>query len=88
MIVMTTKIKSVEISAFRGIPDLELELDGQNILIKGDNGTGKSSIVQAFEYMFTGTVSGLEGTQGITVRKNMNHINYKPSDVNVIINFK
>lgn len=87
MMCMVTKIKSVQINALRGIPYRELIFEGKNIIIKGDNGTGKSSIVQAFEYLFTGTVSSLEGTQGVSVRKNLNHINYKLSDVFVQINF-
>jgi recombinational DNA repair ATPase RecF len=51
---MTVKIKTINIHAFRGIPDLELQLDGKNLLLRGENGTGKSSIVEAIEFFFTG----------------------------------
>ena len=43
------QIKAINIHAFRGIPDLELRFDGKNLVLKGENATGKSSIVEAFE---------------------------------------
>ena len=49
------KIKNIEINAFRGIPDiLKLNLQGNSLLLYGENGTGKSSIVDAIEFFFTG----------------------------------
>jgi len=83
---MKTRIKSIQINALRGIPHLELDL-GKNTIIKGDNGTGKSSIVQAFEYLFTGSVSSLEGTQGISVKRNLNHIDHELTDIYVTAQF-
>ena len=61
---MTAKIKSIHIKAFRGIPELDIPLDSRSLTIKGDNGTGKSSIVEALEFFFTGGISALEGVQG------------------------
>jgi len=59
---MPTKIKKIRIHGFRGIPDLELELDGKNLLLRGENGTGKSSIVDAVEFFFSGKISHLYST--------------------------
>ena len=50
---MPVKIKTINIHAFRGIPDIELQLDGKNLLLRGENGTGKSSLVEAIEFFFT-----------------------------------
>ena len=82
---LPTRLKSICIHAFRGIPDLELQLDGKNLLLKGDNGTGKSSIVDALEFFFTGTVSHLEEAQGISVGKHAPHVDFKRKDVKISI---
>ena len=47
---MSVKINQINIRAFRGIRDLELELDGKSLILRGENGTGKSSIVDAIEF--------------------------------------
>jgi len=84
---MSVKIKRINIHAFRGIPDLELELDGRSLLLWGENGTGKSSIVDAIEFFFTGKVSHLEGVRGLSLRRHGPHVNFTPDDVNIEITF-
>ena len=55
------KINSIKISAFRGIPELlNLNLQGKSLLLLGENGTGKSSIIDAIEFFFTGKISHLK----------------------------
>ncbi|MGP8024394.1 MAG: AAA family ATPase [Methanobacterium sp.] len=55
------KINSIKISAFRGIPELlDLDLQGKSLLLLGENGTGKSSIIDAIEFFFTGKISHLK----------------------------
>ena len=47
------KIKSINITGIRGIKDtLPLALDKKSILIYGDSGTGKSSLVDALEWFY------------------------------------
>jgi hypothetical protein len=84
---MSVKIKKINIKAFRGIPDLELELNGKSLLLRGENGTGKSSIVEAIEFFFTGKVSHLEGVQGLSLKRHGPHVNFKPDDMDVGIIF-
>jgi len=84
---MSVRIKKINIQAFRGIPDLELEIGGKSLLLKGENGTGKSSIVDAIEYFFTGRVSHLEGVQGLSLQRHGFHTRFRPSDVEVKITF-
>jgi recombinational DNA repair ATPase RecF len=83
------QIKAINIHAFRGIPDLELRLDGKNLVLKGENATGKSSIVEAFEFFFTGNLSIFagEGTQSLSLLKHMPHKNFKKDDVCVKVTF-
>lgn len=84
---MPVTIKTINIHAFRGIPDLELDLDGKSVIIRGENGTGKSSIVDAIEFFFTGRVSHLEGARGLSLRRHGPHVNYSPEDVKIEIAF-
>jgi recombinational DNA repair ATPase RecF len=84
---MPSRVKTIEIRAFRGIPELDIPLDGKNLLISGDNGTGKSSIVEAFEYFFTGSVSHLEGIQGLSFSRHGPHVRFATADVNIAVAF-
>jgi recombinational DNA repair ATPase RecF len=55
------KINNIKISAFRGIPELlDLDLKGKSLLLLGENGTGKSSVIDAIEFFFTGKISHLK----------------------------
>lgn len=80
---MSIRIKKISIHAFRGIPELELEIDEKSLLLRGENGTGKSSIVEAIEFFFTGEVSHLERVQGLSLRRHGPHVNFTPDDVKV-----
>jgi DNA repair exonuclease SbcCD ATPase subunit len=43
------KIKNFQISGIRGVKsDIAVPLNGKSILLYGDNGSGKSSITDAF----------------------------------------
>lgn len=84
---MGVKIKAIDIHAFRGIPELELELDGKSLLLGGENGTGKSAIVEAIEFFFTGKISHLEGIRGLSLQRHGPHVNFEPDNVSVGITF-
>ena len=75
------KFKQIEIKSFRGIRDLTLNLDSKSLVVCGPNGTGKSSITQAFEYLFTGKVSALTGIRGLNHDNAIIHKGDKKSDV-------
>ena len=45
---MNIRIKSLEIANFKGIESLSLDFDGKDVDIKGKNGTGKTSVYDAF----------------------------------------
>ena len=56
------KFISVRISNFRGIPDvLQVPLDAPLTIIHAANGTGKSTICYALEWLLTGKVEDLLG---------------------------
>ena len=84
---MPTKIKNINIKAFRGIPCCELPLEENSLLLIGENGTGKSSIVDAIEFFFTGEVASLKRLPGISLKKSIPHKNYDVGDVKVEMTF-
>lgn len=54
------KIKAIKIKGLRGIKEeLNLDLDKGSLLIYGDNGSGKSSITDAFEWFYTNRIDHL-----------------------------
>lgn len=69
-------VKSIAIHEFRGVRDLTLTLDGKNFAVCGPNGTGKSGIVDALEFVLTGNISRLsgEGTGGLSVKEHGPHV--------------
>ncbi|MGD0818560.1 MAG: AAA family ATPase [Methanomassiliicoccales archaeon] len=77
------KVKNMTISGVRGVPSLQLNFEGKNVLIYGENGTGKSSIIDAIEFFFTGTVSRFKGIQAISFNAHFPHVDYKLEDMKV-----
>lgn len=71
------KIKGIEISGFRGIrKHIGIEFDSsKSILIYGDNGSGKSSITDAFEWFYYDKIEHLSseeiGTKGLPALRNI-----------------
>ena len=73
------KIEKIHIQKFRGIIDLEVAFKGQNFTICGPNGTGKSGIVDAIEFVLSGDISRLSGTGrgGVSVKTHAPHVDYR-----------
>jgi len=71
------KIKGIVISGFRGIrKHIGIEFDSsKSILIYGDNGSGKSSIADAFEWFYYDKIEHLSseeiGTKGLPALRNI-----------------
>ena len=81
------KIKSIKIKNVRGIKDLELELNGKSLLLYGENGTGKSSLVDAFELFFTNGIEHITNVKNLNLKKHCPHIQSKYEDVAVTVEF-
>jgi recombinational DNA repair ATPase RecF len=71
---MAVKIKTLDIKSLRGIVDMHLDIEKKHLVIKGENGTGKSSIIDAIEFFFTGKISHLEGVQGLSLQRHCPHV--------------
>lgn len=83
-------IIELEICNVRGIPHLLIEADGRNVVIWGLNGSGKSAVVDAIDFLLTGRISRLmgEGTRDITLNKHGPHIDHKPEESTVCAKIK
>ncbi|WP_405268059.1 AAA family ATPase [Methanobrevibacter sp.] len=68
------KLKNIEIKSFRGIKNSSIDFNNKSLVLVGENGSGKSSIVNAFEYLFTGKVDTLSGKQAINHTQSILHI--------------
>jgi len=83
------KIQSLTIKEFRGIRDLTLDPDRKNFAIYGPNGSGKSGVVDAIEFVLTGSISRLmgSGTAGLSVKKHAPHVDQRnaPNFAQVIL---
>ncbi len=61
MALVKFKIDSLEITRFRGVPDtIIVPLGAPLTLIYAANGTGKSTVCQAVEWLLTGRIEGIE----------------------------
>jgi len=71
------KVKSLEISGLRGIrKSIGIDLDSsKSVLIYGDNGSGKSSIADAFEWFYYDKIEHLSseeiGVKGVAALRNI-----------------
>ncbi|TCB87733.1 hypothetical protein E0H26_28820 [Micromonospora zingiberis] len=85
-----TKISALEIQSFRGVTDcLTIDFaarDGKptSLLILGDNGTGKTSIVDAVEFALRGRVSR-RGNAGTKVKREARDLLHLASRPNVVV---
>jgi len=74
---------SLQITAFRGIRDDTINIDGNSLVLYGENGTGKSSLVDALEFLLSGSVGHLEEFQTTSVKKHGPHVNFDSSRFSV-----
>jgi predicted ATP-binding protein involved in virulence len=80
------KILNLHIQRFRGIVDLKLNFNGENAVIFGPNGVGKSAVVDAVDFLLRGEVSRLtgEGTGDVSTAKHGPHIDNPPEKARIM----
>src|SRR5213082_739562 len=82
------RLKKLKAKACRGIldgPDLDFGRDG--VVLAGDNGTGKSSYIDALEKVLTGRCGSLDtGDQGLSWSKQGKNIaSTSPPEIELIV---
>ena len=66
------RLKRLAIEAFRGFRDAAaFDLDASTIIFTGPNGTGKTSVFDALQWVMLGSIERLEG---LRARKNVEHV--------------
>jgi len=81
------KILSLEVRNIRGIKHIKIEPKGQNVVVFGPNGTGKSAIVDAIDFLLTGKISRLtgEGTKSLTLKEHGSHVDSRYDLKNAVV---
>lgn len=76
------RLQLLEIHETRGVRDFSLSPEGESIVVLGPNGTGKSSIADALDFLLTGKIGRLagEGSEGIVLREVGPHLETNPDD--------
>ena len=80
-----TKLKQLILTSFRGAThpvNIEFDPEKKVTLIFGENGTGKSSIVDAFSFLCEGKLGSLEERSGAE-NKHITSISSKPAQLRV-----
>ena len=81
------KILEIQIENIRGIKNISISPNGENVVVFGPNGSGKSAIVDAIEFLLAGRISRLEGegTKNLSLKEHGPHVDYRDrlKDVNV-----
>ncbi len=80
------RIKSIHPRACRGIIDTPFDIEEKSLVLLGENGSGKSSLVDAIEFFFTGNISHLHG-QDLSLREHGPHVAMRERDFRVALTF-
>jgi DNA repair exonuclease SbcCD ATPase subunit len=83
------RIQRLDVRGFRGVhAQTSLLFNGRSVLLFGENGTGKSSFVDAIEKLFTEKVSTLDGrAQGISSDRHGPHIRNGANALSIAVTF-
>ena len=80
-------IDEVDVKCLRGITSSSLALNGKWLYLLGENGTGKSSFIDAIEYLFTGNVQHLQGIQTVSMGRHLHHVDRQVDNMSVAVRF-
>lgn len=84
------QIEDLAISDFRGIRHLELMMKQRSYAVWGPNGTGKSGVVDAIDFLLTGKISRLEGggSGNVTLLKHGPHVQRRDDPASAVVSAK
>jgi recombinational DNA repair ATPase RecF len=84
------RILSLHIKNIRGIKNITISPNGQNVVVYGPNGTGKSAIVDAIDFLLTGKISRLtgEGSKVLELSEHGCHVDSRTDLKNTIVTAK
>ena len=70
------KIESLTIKNIRGLVDFSFDPNEKNVVVSGPNASGKSALVDAIDFLFTGRISRLigKGTGDLSLQEHGKHV--------------
>lgn len=72
MMSSNVRLKTLTVESFRGIRDrISFDLDSSTVILTGPNGTGKTSVFDALQWVLLGSIARLEI---LRARRNVEHI--------------
>lgn len=83
------KVKTIKVSDFKGIDNLEIPFEGKSTIIFGVNGVGKSTILRAIDLIYANIISWLVSSNKKLAQLEYDDISYGKSraEIDVIFNF-
>lgn len=88
MRIVPTRIDSLTIKGVRGLKNAALHFDGKGLFLYGENGVGKSSVIDSLEFLFTGEIAHLSGTQGLSTKSHGKHVDVGVKEMGVFASFR
>lgn len=84
------KISELEIHNIRGIKQILIKPEGKNLVVYGPNGTGKSAIVDAIDFLLCGKITRLtgEGTDCLELKEHGCHVDSRKDLKNTVVKAK
>ena len=81
------QIQHIHVEEFRGIREIDLELQGKSFVIQGPNGSGKSGIVDAIDFALTGNVRRLsgEGSGTVSTASHAPHVHSRATPASAVV---
>lgn len=84
------RLQTLKIKAFRGATcpvEIKFDTDKPAVLIFGENGTGKSTIIDALEFVFNEKLGSLEAKKSITPKTHAPSLGAQAKDINIQATF-
>ncbi len=82
------KIKTIEVTNFRGIQHLELPFDGKSTIFFGINGVGKSSILRSIDLMYANIIPMLLSSKAKLAQLELDDISYGKTRADIRATFQ
>ena len=84
------RLISLDVDNIRGIKNISITPNGENMVVYGPNGTGKSAIVDAIDFLLTGKITRLtgEGAGVLSLKEHGCHIDSREHLENTVVKAK
>jgi recombinational DNA repair ATPase RecF len=84
------RLLTLDIKNIRGIKTIHVEPNAENLVVYGPNGTGKSAIVDAIDFLLSGQITRLsgEGSKSLDIKEHGCHVDSREDLKNTVVRAK